>query len=66
MVEVSIVMLLFLLVIFGGLILNVITSIWCYRDSIRQGNSKEYSLLCLVATLFFPIIGFIIYLIIRK
>ncbi|MDV2684442.1 PLDc N-terminal domain-containing protein [Alkalihalophilus lindianensis] len=56
----------FFLLIFGGFILNVITSIWCYRDSIRSGNSKEYSLLILVATLFFPVIGFIVYLFIRK
>ncbi|WP_411809989.1 MULTISPECIES: PLDc N-terminal domain-containing protein [Alkalihalophilus] len=54
------------LLIFGGFILNVITSIWCYRDSMRKGNSKEYSLLVLVATLFFPVVGFIIYLFIRN
>lgn len=54
------------LLLFGGFILNIMTSIWCYRDSLRQGNSKEYSLIILVATLFFPIVGFIIYLIIRK
>ncbi|TWI59860.1 PLDc N-terminal domain-containing protein [Halalkalibacter nanhaiisediminis] len=55
-----------LLFVVGGFILNVVTSIWCYRDSLRQGNSKEYSLIILVATLFFPIAGFIIYLVIRK
>ncbi|MDT8860403.1 PLD nuclease N-terminal domain-containing protein [Alkalihalobacillus sp. MEB130] len=64
--EISIVLLFFFLLIFGGLILNILTSIWCYRDSLRNGNSKEYSLLWLVATLFFPVIGVIIYLIIRR
>ncbi|MCL7747956.1 MULTISPECIES: PLDc N-terminal domain-containing protein [Halalkalibacter] len=64
--EISIVLLVLFLLVSGGLILNIITSIWCYRDSLRQGNSKEYSLLWLVATLFFPVVGVIIYLIIRK
>ncbi|KHF38730.1 PLDc N-terminal domain-containing protein [Halalkalibacter okhensis] len=64
--EISIVLFFLFIVVFGGLILNIITSIWCYRDSLRQGNSKEYSLLWLVATLFFPIIGVIIYLFVRR
>ncbi|MCM3716434.1 PLDc N-terminal domain-containing protein [Alkalihalobacillus oceani] len=55
-----------LLFVLGGFLLNLFTSIWCYRDSLNQGNSKEYSLLILVATLFFPVLGFIIYLIIRR
>ncbi|OEF97629.1 hypothetical protein BHF68_14630 [Desulfuribacillus alkaliarsenatis] len=52
--------------IFGIILLNILTSIWAYRDAIRKGNSKEYALIVLVATLFFPIIGLIIYLIIRN
>ncbi|WP_018923358.1 PLDc N-terminal domain-containing protein [Salsuginibacillus kocurii] len=47
-------------------ILNIITSIWAYKDSIRRGNSKEYALLILLGTLFFPILGLIIYLLIRN
>ncbi|WP_026690871.1 PLD nuclease N-terminal domain-containing protein [Alteribacter aurantiacus] len=47
-------------------ILNIMTSIWAYRDAIRNGKSKEYSLLVLLATLFFPIAGLIVYLIIRR
>jgi len=54
------------IVAFGGLILNVITSIWAYRDALRKRNSKEYALVVLLGTLFFPIIGLIIYLIIRN
>nr|WP_036843420.1 PLDc N-terminal domain-containing protein [Pontibacillus marinus] len=55
--------------IFVGLViflLNIITSIWAYRDSQRKGKSKEYALVVLIGTLFFPIIGLIIYLIIRN
>lgn len=58
----------FLFIIFGLgiLILNIATSVWAYRDSIRRGNSKEYAIIVLLATIFFPIIGLIVYLIIRK
>ncbi|MBP3953172.1 PLDc N-terminal domain-containing protein [Bacillus sp. YZJH907-2] len=55
-----------LLLILGGFILNILTSIWCYRDARRNGRSTEYALIILVATLFFPFIGFLVYLIIRK
>jgi heme/copper-type cytochrome/quinol oxidase subunit 2 len=48
-----------------GFILNIVTSIWAYRDSRRKGNSKEYAIIVLVGTLFFPILGLIVYLIIR-
>ncbi|GEL76051.1 PLDc N-terminal domain-containing protein [Tenuibacillus multivorans] len=48
------------------IILNIVTSIWAYRDSIRKGNSKEYAIVVLIGTLFFPIIGLIIYLVIRN
>ncbi|PYZ97040.1 hypothetical protein CR205_14630 [Alteribacter lacisalsi] len=55
-----------LIIILTIFILNIITSIWAYRDSQRRGNSKEYGLLILFGTLFFPVIGLIIYLIIRQ
>ena len=48
------------------LVFNVFTSIWAYRDALRKGNSKEYSVIILLATLIFPVIGLIIYLIIRN
>nr|WP_027963030.1 PLDc N-terminal domain-containing protein [Halalkalibacillus halophilus] len=47
-------------------VLNIFTSIWAYRDAIAKGNSKEYALLILLATLFFPVIGLIVYLVIRN
>jgi len=49
-----------------GFLLNIFTSIWAYRDSLNKGNSKEYSIVVLIGTLFFPIIGLIVYLIIRN
>ncbi|MFB4165823.1 PLDc N-terminal domain-containing protein [Alteribacillus sp. JSM 102045] len=55
-----------LLFIAGIFLLNIITSVWAYRDSIRKGNSKEFALIVLIGTLFFPIVGLIVYLIIRN
>lgn len=57
---------LFILFGLGILILNIATSIWAYRDSIRRGNSKEYAIIVLLATIFFPVIGLIVYIIIRN
>lgn len=47
-------------------ILNIVTSVWAYRDAISKGRSKEYALLVLIATLIFPVLGFIVYLVIRN
>lgn len=52
--------------IVGLFVLNIITSIWAYRDSLRKGNSKEYAIIVLIGTIFFPVLGLIIYLIIRS
>ncbi|WP_408607214.1 PLDc N-terminal domain-containing protein [Lottiidibacillus patelloidae] len=56
----------FFFIFIGGFILNILTSIWAYRDALRKGNSKEYAVIILVATICFPIVGLIVYLIIRK
>ncbi|MFB5663293.1 PLDc N-terminal domain-containing protein [Alteribacillus sp. HJP-4] len=48
------------------LLLNILTSVWAYKDAIRKGNSKEYAIVVLIGTLFFPIIGLIVYLLIRN
>lgn len=66
MVVMSGMVFLIFLFVLAALAFNVITSIWAYRDSLRKGNSKEYSLIVLIGTLFFPILGLIIYLIIRN
>jgi heme/copper-type cytochrome/quinol oxidase subunit 2 len=65
-VDVSIIFIIFFIVFVGGFILNILTSIWAYRDALRKGNSKEYAVIILVATIVFPIVGLIVYLIIRK
>ncbi|CAM3475117.1 PLDc N-terminal domain-containing protein [Marinicrinis lubricantis] len=59
---------LFLFAMFGLLllVLNVVTSIWAYHDALRKGNSKEYALIVLVGTLIFPVVGLIVYLLIRS
>lgn len=48
------------------LLLNVVTSIWAYRDSLRKGRSREFALIVLIGTLFFPVLGLIVYIIIRN
>ncbi|SFG35712.1 Phospholipase_D-nuclease N-terminal [Halobacillus alkaliphilus] len=60
--------LLFIFLLFGLLllVLNIVTSIWSYRDSRRKGKSPEFAILVLLGTLFFPVIGLIVYLIIRN
>ncbi|WP_188376809.1 PLDc N-terminal domain-containing protein [Halobacillus andaensis] len=59
----------FILFILFGLalfILNIATSVWAYRDSKRKGNSQGFTLVVLLGTLFFPVVGLIVYLIIRN
>ncbi|NIK13323.1 PLDc N-terminal domain-containing protein [Alkalibacillus sp. S2W] len=56
----------FLLFGLGLLILNIVTSIWSYRDAKRKGKSNEYAMIVLFGTLFLPVMGFIVYLIIRN
>jgi len=55
--------LIFILVTF---VLHIAVCVWSYRDAIRKGRSQEFALIVLVALLFFPVIGFIIYLLIRN
>ncbi|OLO28199.1 hypothetical protein BTR23_18135 [Alkalihalophilus pseudofirmus] len=55
-----------LIFIIGIFLLNIFTSIWAYRDAISKGNSKEYSIIVLIGTLFFPVLGLIVYFIIRN
>lgn len=55
-----------MLFILGFFIFNIVTSIWAYRDAKQRGRSNEFALLVLISTLFFPIIGLIIYFVIRN
>ena len=50
----------------GLLVLNIVTSVWAYRDSRRRGKSSEFAIIVLLATLIFPVVGLIVYLIIRN
>ncbi|MGD8188707.1 PLDc N-terminal domain-containing protein [Brevibacillus ginsengisoli] len=59
-------MILPLLIIFFLNLINILISIWAYRDSRRRGNSKEFSIIVLIALLIVPIIGLIVYFAIRK
>ena len=52
--------------IFFLFILHIISCVWAYRDSIKRGKSTEFALIVLLAILFFPIIGLIVYLLIRN
>jgi hypothetical protein len=47
-------------------VLHIIACVWAYRDSIRRGKSTEFALIVLLAILFFPVIGLILYLLIRN
>lgn len=64
--ELALIFILFFVIGISLLILNIATSIWAYRDAIKNGRSQEFAIIVLVATLFFPIIGFIVYLFIRN
>ncbi|WP_106770023.1 PLDc N-terminal domain-containing protein [Paenibacillus faecalis] len=47
------------------LILHIGICVWGYRDAKRRGKSSEYALIVLVLLLFFPIVGIIVYFLIR-
>lgn len=47
-------------------ILHIVSCIWAYRDAISNGRSPEYAIIVLIAILFFPVLGLIIYLLIRN
>ncbi|XEC95438.1 PLDc N-terminal domain-containing protein [Paenibacillus tarimensis] len=56
----------FILIVICLFLLNILTSVWAYRDALSKGKSREFALLVLVGTLVFPVIGLIVYLIIRN
>lgn len=66
MIGFGIVVLFFIAFGFLLLLLNIVTSIWAYRDALSKGKSKEYALIVLFGTLFFPVLGLIVYFIIRN
>jgi hypothetical protein len=56
------------LIVFALLLflLHIVICIWSYRDCLRRGKSQEYAVIVLFGLLFFPIIGLIVYLVIRN
>lgn len=47
-------------------LLHIVLSIWAYRDCLRRGKSQEYAIVVLFGMLFFPLMGLIVYLVIRN
>lgn len=55
-----------LLIGFLLFIIHIMICIWGYRDARRLGRSPEFALLILLGLLFFPVVGLILYLLIRR
>lgn len=47
-------------------VIHIAVCVWGYRDCRNKGRSQEFALLVLLGLLFFPIMGLIVYLIIRN
>lgn len=47
-------------------VLHIVSIVWAYRDAIRKGNEPLYALGVAALIFFFPIIGLIVYLLIRS
>ncbi|SMF91051.1 hypothetical protein SAMN05661091_5334 [Paenibacillus uliginis N3/975] len=54
-----------LLIPFMFFILHIAICVWGFRDARRRGRSSEYALLVVLGLLFFPVVGVIVYLLIR-
>ncbi|NHW36097.1 hypothetical protein GQF04_16050 [Paenibacillus aceris] len=60
------IILFFLFISFALFLVHIVLCVWAYRDCIRRGKSAEFAIIILLAMLFFPLIGLIVYLIIRN
>ncbi|KZS46807.1 hypothetical protein AWU65_13190 [Paenibacillus glucanolyticus] len=47
-------------------VLHIVICVWGYNDARRKGRSPEFVLLVVLGLLFFPVVGLIIYLLIRN
>ncbi|MFD0671891.1 PLDc N-terminal domain-containing protein [Cohnella sp. GCM10027633] len=56
----------FLLISVVLFVLHIALCVWAYRDATRKGRSPEFALLVLIALFFFPVLGLIVYLLIRN
>lgn len=50
----------------GFLFIYILICSWVYRDSRKLGKSPGYALAVFLMAFFMPIVGFMIYLVIRK
>jgi len=56
----------FVFIAFALFLAHIVLCVWAYRDCVKRGKSTEFAIIVLLAMLFFPIIGLIVYLIIRN
>jgi uncharacterized membrane protein YhaH (DUF805 family) len=56
----------FILISIAFFIIHIAICVWAFRDCRRRGKSPEFALIVLVALFFFPIMGLIVYLLIRN
>ncbi|THF83736.1 PLDc N-terminal domain-containing protein [Cohnella fermenti] len=47
-------------------VLHILICVWAYRDARRKGRSQEFSLAVVLGLFFFPVLGLIVYLLIRN
>ncbi|MBB6677179.1 PLDc N-terminal domain-containing protein [Cohnella lubricantis] len=47
-------------------IIHIVICVWAYRDCMKKGRSPEFALLVLIGLFFFPVMGLIVYLLIRN
>lgn len=47
-------------------LLHIVVCVWGYNDARRKGRSPEFAILVVLGLLFFPVVGLIIYLLIRN
>ncbi len=48
------------------MLVQVLLSTWAYRDARRRGNSKEFAVIVMVGVLVVPLVGAIVYYLIRE
>ena len=56
----------FLLFSLALFVAHIAVCVWAFRDCTRRGRSPEFALLVLIGLFFFPVLGFIVYLLIRS
>lgn len=47
-------------------LVHIMLCVWAFKDARRRGRSPEFALLVLLAILFFPVLGIIVYVLIRE